>query len=191
VILTYRSRLKDKSAVKRLRVQASACNRVWNHADAYQKDLESRYHAGAPKRKWPSHFDLQALTKGTSREFGIHAQTVGSVCEQFTRVRDGAKHCLRFRASSGLRRALGRIVFQRQSRQIEGNSLVYLGKVIRWFGNKRRPLPDSAKGGAQSKGGGEKTLGLGQFIRRRFAPLNGVELELPRRGPMAKPPDFK
>lgn len=38
--------------------------------------------------------------------------------------------------------------FQRQSRQIEGNSIWYLGKRYRFFGGKRRPLPDDAKGGA-------------------------------------------
>jgi plasmid stability protein len=27
-------------------------------------------------------------------------------------------------------------------------------------------------------------------IRRRFAPLGGVELKIPKRGPMRKPPDF-
>ena len=31
---------------------------------------------------------------------------------------------------------------------------------------------------------------LADAIRRRFAPLGGVELELPRRDPIRKPPDF-
>jgi len=147
VILTYRYRLKDNSAKKTLRRHAFACNQVWNYSNAYQRDIEARYRAGAPKRKWPSHFDLQKLTKGTSKELGIHAQTVGSVCEQFAKSRDKARHSLRFRASSGARRALGWIPFQKQSRQIEGNSIWYLGKRFRWFGNKKRPLPETAKGG--------------------------------------------
>src|ERR1019366_5352788 len=58
-----------------------------------------------PKRRRPSHYDLQELTKGTSKELGIHAQTVGSVCEQFSRSRDKAKHSLRFHASFGARSA--------------------------------------------------------------------------------------
>ena len=37
--------------------------------------------------------------------------------------------------------------FQKQSRQIEGNSVWYLGKRYRFFGGKRRPLPNTAKGG--------------------------------------------
>ena len=148
MILTYRYRLKDNSAKKTLRRHAFACNQVWNYCNAYQRDIEARYRAGAPKRKWPSHFDLQKLTKGTSKEFGVHAQTVGSVCEQFAKSRDKAKHSLRFRASGGARRALGWIPFQSQSRQIADNTITYLGKQFRWFGNARRPLPDSAKGGA-------------------------------------------
>ena len=148
MILTYKYRLKDKAAVKRLRAQAGACNQVRNYCNGFQKDLESRYRAGAPKRKWPSHFDLQVLTKGTSKELGIHAQTVQAVCEQYARSRDKAMHSLRFRASYGPHRSLGWIPFQVQSRQINGNSIIYLGKRIRWFGNKRRPLPETAKGGA-------------------------------------------
>ena len=31
---------------------------------------------------------------------------------------------------------------------------------------------------------------LAKFTRECFAPLGGVELELPRRGPMREPPDF-
>lgn len=32
---------------------------------------------------------------------------------------------------------------------------------------------------------------LAEAIRARFAPLGGIELELPPRGPMRKPPDFE
>jgi plasmid stability protein len=31
---------------------------------------------------------------------------------------------------------------------------------------------------------------LADIVRRRFAPLGGVELELPPRDPIRKPPDF-
>ena len=32
---------------------------------------------------------------------------------------------------------------------------------------------------------------LGRAIHARFAPLGGVDLELPERGPMRPPPDFR
>ena len=40
-------------------------------------------------------------------------------------------------------------------------------------------------------GGGTEPRNLAAFTRERYAPLGGVELELPpRRGPMREPPDF-
>lgn len=33
-------------------------------------------------------------------------------------------------------------------------------------------------------------VGLGEAIRRRFAPLGGMDLKIPPRGPLRKPPDF-
>lgn len=148
VILTYKYRLKDKSAVKRLRLQAIGCNQVWNYCVSQQRDVHARYRAGEKPRRWATHFDFHNLTKGVGVELGIHQQTVSRVCAQFVNSRDKTKRIPRFRSSFGSRRALGWIPFQRQSRQIDGNSITYLGKRIRWFGNKRRPLPETAKGGA-------------------------------------------
>lgn len=147
-ILTYKYRLKDHSARKRLRAHAYAVNQVWNYCAAQQRDTEARYKAGAKPRRWASHFDLQKLCKGVGRELGLHQQSVGGVCRDFAKARDKLKHAPRFRASFGTKRALGWIPFEGQSRQIDDNSVTYLGKRYRWFGNKRRPLPDTAKGGA-------------------------------------------
>ena len=147
MIITYKYRIKDRSARKTLRCLATAVNQVWNYANAYQKDIEARYRAGAPKRKWPTHFDLTYLTAGTSKELGISAQTIGLVCRQYAKSRNEARHSLRFRASSGPKRTLGWVPFHPQGRRIEGNSILYLGKRYRWFGDKARPLPETAKGG--------------------------------------------
>jgi putative transposase len=148
MILTYKYRLKDRSAKKRLREHAYAVNQVWNYCAAQQRDTESRYKAGAKPRRWASHFDLQKLCKGAGRELGLHQQSVGGVCRDFAKARDKLHHAPRFRSSFGTKRALGWIPFEGQSRQIDGNGIIYLGKRYRWFGNKRRPLPETAKGGA-------------------------------------------
>ena len=148
MILTYKYRIKDRSARKTLRRHAFAVNQVWNYAVAQQLDTENRYRAGAPKRKWASHFDLQKLTKGAGKELGIHQQTVGGICKQFAISRDKAKHAPRFRSSFGARRALGWVPFEGQSRQITASTVTYLGKTYHFFGAKRRPLPKAAKGGA-------------------------------------------
>lgn len=148
MILTYKYRLKDCSAKKRLREHAYAVNQVWNYCAAQQRDTEARYKAGAKPRRWASHFDLQKLCKGVGRELGLHQQSVSGVCRDFAKARDKLKHAPRFRSSYGTKRALGWIPFEGQSRKIAGNSVIYLGKRYRWFGNKRRPLPETAKGGA-------------------------------------------
>ncbi|MDE2472716.1 MAG: transposase [Bradyrhizobium sp.] len=148
MLLTYKYRLKDRSAKKQLRDHAYAVNQVWNYCAAQQRDTEARYRSGAKPRRWASHFDLQKLCKGVGRELGLHQQSVGGICRDFAKARDKIKHAPRFRASFGTKRALGWIPFEGQSRQIDGNSITYLGKRYRWFGNKRRPLPETAKGGA-------------------------------------------
>lgn len=148
MFVTYKYRVKDKSARKTLSRHAYAANQIWNYCNALQQDIEARYKAGAPKRRWPSHFDLTALTAGVTKELGMHADTVGEVCRTFVAARNAAKRSLQFRSSFGARRALGWVPFRRQSRRIAGNSIIFLGRTYRVFGTKRRPIPDTAKGGA-------------------------------------------
>jgi len=148
MILTYKYRIKDSSARKTLRRYAYAVNQVWNYCNGLQRDIESRYRSGAPKRKWPSYYDFVNLTKGASRDIGLNSQTIQCICRQFSDSRDKKRRSLKFRTSAGSRRSLGWIPFQKQSRQVNGNSITYLGKCFRYFGSRRRKLPESAKGGA-------------------------------------------
>lgn len=148
MIRTYRYRLKDRSASKALQRHAYAANQVWNYCAAQQRDTVRRYRDGAPPRRWAAHFDLQKLCAGTGAELGIHQQTVGEVCRVFAQARDKAKCTPSYRSSFGVKRALGWVPFQAQSRQVEDNSIIYLGKRFRFFGSKRRSLPETAKGGA-------------------------------------------
>ena len=146
MILTYKYRIKDRSACKTLRRHAFATNQVWNWCVAQQRDIEARYRAGAPKRKWLGRFDLTKQCEGVGAELGIRQQTVQEVCRQFVQSR--SQHgCPSFRASFGKKRACGWIPFQKQSRRIDGNSIIYLGKRYR-FWEGRRLLPETAKGGA-------------------------------------------
>lgn len=148
MLLTYKYRLKDRRAKKVLASQAIACNQVWNWCSAQQRDTANRYRAGAPPRKWQTHFDLYKACNGVGAMLGIPQQTVGEICRQFAESRNRIKRAPGFRASSGSKRALGWVPFHRQSRKVQGNSVKFSGKVFRWFGNKRRPLPDTATSGA-------------------------------------------
>ena len=141
-IRVYKYRIKDRRATKLLRTHAFQVNQCWNWCVAQHRDVLDRYKAGAPKRKWLSHFDLAKTFKGYGKEIGLHQQTIQAICEQWVRNRS-----TRFRASYGSKRAPGWLPFQQQSRRIDGNSIIYLGHHYRWFGNKRRPLPENAKGG--------------------------------------------
>lgn len=147
MILTFKYRIKDRSARKALSDHARACNQVWNWCVAQQLDTQARYRAGAPKRKWLTHFDLVRQCKGAGALLGIHQQTVEDVCRQFVHSRNNIGHATRFRASFGAHRARGWIPFRKQSRQIKANSVTYLGKTYRFFGTKRRALPHLAGGG--------------------------------------------
>jgi IS605 OrfB family transposase len=146
MILTYKYRLKGHRVARSLREFSWAVNQVWNFCTASQRKVQEIYKLGSYK-KWPSHFDLQKLTKGTSKELGLHAQTVQCVDEQFSKSRDQHKKCPKFRKSSGSKRSLGWVPFKEQSRQVSMNSITYLGHTYKFFGAKRSPLPSNATGG--------------------------------------------
>ena len=145
--LTYKYEIKGKRSKRLLRRYSWAANQVWNYCAQTQRKVQHNYRDGG-RSKWPSQYDLQGLTAGTSKGLGIHAQTVQAVCEQFVKSRDTHKKYPKFRKSGGPKRSLGWVPFQMQSRQIDVGSVTYLGHTYRFFGAKRRPLPATAKGGA-------------------------------------------
>jgi len=145
---TYKYRIKDRRAAKHLAAQAKACNAVWNWCVAQHRDAEARFKGGARRRKWPTNYDLGKECNGVGAMLGILQDTAAGVCDQFVRSRDQYKRCPRFRASYGQKRSLGWIPFKRTSRRIDGNSITYRGQTFRFFGTKRRPLPEITKAGA-------------------------------------------
>ncbi len=147
MFLTYKYRIKDRSAKKRLRQHAIALNQVWNFCVQTQRECEAKYRAGAPKRNWLTHFDLNRLTAGSSKYFDIHAGSINEICRVFSKARDERKRAPRFRTSFGSKRNLGWVPFRSTDRQLKGNSIRFLGKTYRWFGSKRRSLPEIVKGG--------------------------------------------
>jgi putative transposase len=146
MILTYKYRLKGKRTARQLRRFTWAANQVWNYCVQTQRSIQRSRKFGS-SRKWPSHFDLAKLAAGTSRDLGIHAKSIQGVCAQFAKSRDQHRLCPRFRKSGGSKRSLGWVPFQEQSRQITPSSITYLGNTYRFFGAKRRPLPETARGG--------------------------------------------
>jgi len=146
IIVTYKYRLKGKRGMRQLRRFAWATNQVWNYCVQIQRAVQRAYRDGLSPR-WPSFYDLKKLASGTSGGLGFHAQTIQNTCEQFTKSRDLHKKCPRFRRSGGSRRSLGWVPFQSQSRQISPSAVTYLGTTHRFFGTRRRPLPETTRGG--------------------------------------------
>jgi putative transposase len=79
MLLVYRYRVKSLTGL--LNSQARACNFVWNFCNDTQK------HALKWNKRWPTGFDLNRLTAGSSKELALHAGTINAVCEQYAKSR--------------------------------------------------------------------------------------------------------
>jgi putative transposase len=129
VILVYRYRVKSLNGL--LNAQAKAVNFVWNFCNDTQK-FALKHH-----KKWPSGFDLNSLTAGSSKDLGIHSGTVNAVCEQYAKSRNQKKRpCLRYRG----KRASGWIPLKGRDLKREGLAFRYAGNTFRVFNS--RPLPE-------------------------------------------------
>lgn len=92
--LTYKFRLRD-TADSELRRQAGAVNSVWNFCE------ETQRHALKWGKRWPTGYDLQKLTAGSSKELDLHAHTIQQVCQRYEHSRkQHKKRSLRWRVSN-------------------------------------------------------------------------------------------
>jgi transposase len=144
MLLTYRCRVKDAPAGKRLARMAVSVNQVWNDCGGIQND--TRRH----NKRWPSFPDLARLTAGSAKELGLHSDTVQDVLQQWVKARDKARRRPRWRASRGAQRALGWVPFQcARPLKVEGETVTLLGKKDRlWLS---RPIPADIRSGSFSE----------------------------------------
>lgn len=125
----YRYRVKSLNGL--LNKQARAVSYVWNFCNNTQK------HALQWGKRWPTGFDLDKLTAGSSKELGIHAGTINAVTAQYTKSRQQFKRpYLRYRG----RRSLGWVPLKGRDLKREGNAFRFAGNTFRVFDS--RPLPD-------------------------------------------------
>jgi len=128
-IRIYRYRVKSLNGL--LNKQARAVNFVWNFCNDTQK------HALKWRKKWPTGFDLNVLTAGSSKDLGIHSGTVNSVCEQYAKSRKQFNRpFLRYRG----KRSLGWVPLKGRDLKREGDAFRFVSKTFRVFYS--RPLPD-------------------------------------------------
>lgn len=129
MIIVYRYRVKSLNGL--LNKQARAVNYVWNYCNDTQK------HALKWSKKWPTGFDLNKLTAGSSKELGLHSGTVNAVCEQYAKSRSqNRRPVLRYRG----KKALGWVPLKGRDLKREGDAFRFASNAFRVFNS--RPLPD-------------------------------------------------
>ncbi len=129
MILVYRYRVKSLTGL--LNSQSRAVNFVWNYCNDVQKQALKWY------KKWPTGFDLNKLTTGSSSELGVHSGTINAVCEQYAKSRKQFNRpYLRWRG----KKSLGWIPLKGRDLHREGNAFRFAGHTFRVFDS--RPLPD-------------------------------------------------
>lgn len=144
MLLTFKFRVKDATAGKRLAAMAFAVNQVWNYCGGIQND--SRRHG----KRWPGFAELCRLTAGSTKMLGLHSDTVQDVVKHWVRARDKARHRPRWRASKGAKRALGWVPFQTaRAIKVSGDTVTMLGQDYRvWLS---RPIPADVRSGSFSQ----------------------------------------
>lgn len=127
--VVYRYRVKSLTGL--LNQQARAVNFVWNFCNDRQKD------AIRWGRKWLTGFDLNNLTAGSSKELGLHSNTINAVCAQYANSRSQKKRpYLRYRG----KRSLGWVPIRGRDLKREGDAFRFAGNTFRVFNS--RPLPE-------------------------------------------------
>jgi IS605 OrfB family transposase len=128
MLLVYRYRIKSLTGL--LNSQARACNFVWNFCN------DTQLQALKWNKRWPSGFDLNRLTAGSSKDLALHAGTINAVCEQYVKSRR-QKHrpFLRWRG----RRSLGWVPLKGRDLKREGEAFRFAGHTFRVFHSRALP----------------------------------------------------
>lgn len=124
----YRYRVKSLNGL--LNKQARAVSFVWNFCNDTQK------HALRWGKRWPTGFDLNVLTTGSSKELGIHSGTINAVCEQYAKSRKQFNRpYLRYRG----KRSLGWVPLKGRDLKRHGDAFRFAGGTFRVFNSRALP----------------------------------------------------
>ena len=136
--LTFRYRIKDSTSSKHLQRMGWSVNTVWNFCN------EVSILAWRRERRWLTAYDLINLTAGSSKELGLHADTLSEICREYaTRRKQFRKRRLKWRSRT---HSLGWIPFKVRFLHLEDDSMVYLGRRFRFW--LSRPLAGKPKTGS-------------------------------------------
>lgn len=128
MMLVYRYRVKSLTGL--LNKQSRAVNYVWNYCNDVQRQ------ALKWGKKWPTGFDLNVLTTGSSKELGLHSGTVNAVCEQYAKSRrQFNRPYLRWRG----KKSLGWVPLKGRELKREGDAFRFAGNTFRVFCSRALP----------------------------------------------------
>jgi putative transposase len=150
MITTYHYRIKDSgSAGKKLSQMSSSVNMVWNFCKSTQRDALKNKPVKIIKDKktgkeisisyFLTKFEMNNLVSGSSKELGLHSQTVQGIAEEYTTRRKQFKTLLRWRG----KKSLGWIPFKVLGIKIHNGNISYNKNIFSFWNS--RGLPDDAK----------------------------------------------
>lgn len=136
-MLTYKFRIKDSNVRNKLSKLSGSVNFVWNYANATSMLAWKR------DRRWLSGFDMCNLTATTSKEIGLHSQTIKLIAqEHFIRRRKTKRSKLKWRSG---KKNLGWIPFTASGVKVVDAKVRYCGHWYNFW--KSRNLPDKIRTG--------------------------------------------
>lgn len=137
-MLTYQYRIKDSTSGTQLARMASAVNYVWNFCQ------EVSLLAFRREKHFLSAYDLINLTAGTSKDLGIHTDTISEICRQYVQSRKQHKAIrLKWRSK---KRSLGWIPFKLRAIHLKEDTVTYCGHPFRFW--QSRPVKGTIKTGS-------------------------------------------
>ena len=146
MITTYRFRIKDSGKkAKVLSKMSLSVNIVWNFCKQTQRDAlrikPFRFIKDAKASKdvsipnFLSSSEMDALVAGSSKELGLHSQTVQSVSQEYVKKRMEFKKLLRWRG----KKSLGWIPFKASGIKFFGTRAVYAGHEFKLWNSYLKP----------------------------------------------------
>lgn len=154
MLTTWKFRIKDGgSAGSTLGRMARSVNTVWNFAKATQRDaLRARSARLIEDKKsgnevaipnFLSSTELDALVAGSSKELGLHSQTVQTITQEYSTRRKQFAKLLRWRG----KKSLGWVPFKASGIKWGDAEVTYCGKRFRYWNSRSLPADAAIKCG--------------------------------------------
>ncbi len=148
MILTYKYRIKDSSSRKALCALAQSVNDVWNYVNEVNRKNFRNFKQGG-SRGFLSAFDISNLLSGSSKELGLHSQTIQAIAETYVICRKTAKKV--YLSWRNKYRHLGWIPFKAAGIKLLENTVIYQNKTYRFYRDRQLPADAKIKTGSFNK----------------------------------------